>query len=266
MSEGVVELDGARIGFRVGGEGPPLLLVRPLGGSIAMWGRFGEALSRSFRTIAYDPPGAGRSSAPPATITTRALARHAVAVLDEVGVDRAHVFGISLGGMIATWLAVDAPTRVDRLVLASTMPWGLSGRHASPRRGLAFARCLLLPDEDCAACLVRRVLSPDFVRARRDEVAGLEALARASAGGRGAIVALAAAAARHDARRALARIDAETLVLGGARDTLAAPASQRWMVQEIARARFETIDCGHDLTLEAPDETAQRVCSFLVGR
>ncbi len=253
------------IDVRVEGEGPPLLLIRPLGGAMALWGRFGEALSRGFRTIAYDLPGVGRSSQARVTSSTRELARVAASVLDRVGVPRAHVFGLSLGGMIATWLAVDAPARVDRLVLASTMPWGLTARHGSPTRALSVARCLGLGDRDRAACLVRGVLSREFARARPDEVARIEALARTSPASLRAILAMIAAGARHDARRALERVRAETLILAGTRDTIADPASQRWMVQEIPRARFETIDSGHDPTLEAPDETAARVRGFLIG-
>jgi pimeloyl-ACP methyl ester carboxylesterase len=234
----------------VAGEGPPLLLLRPLGGSIDLWGRFRDRLVERFRVIAFDPPP--RSS-------TRAMTGDALSLLDALSIERAHVFGLSLGGMVATWLAIDHPERVRGLVLASTMPWGLTARHASPGRVLSLGRCLACGDADRDACLVRRILSPGFVRAHPREVEAYATIARAHPSSRSALVTFLAAAARHDARSEMHRIAAPTLVLTGRRDALASPRSQRWLARAVPHARFETLDAGHDLSLEAPEETAAAV-------
>ena len=107
-----------------GGE-PALLLIHGLGyaGSWG-WRPVLEPLARSFRVIAFDNRGIGGSDQPPGPYSTRMMAEDAVAVLDEAGVERAHVVGTSLGGMIAQELALAAPERVDRLVLACTTPGG----------------------------------------------------------------------------------------------------------------------------------------------
>lgn len=259
-----IAVRGGHVVADVEGEGSALLLLRPLGGSRALWGTFRDELARSFRTVAFDPRGVGASSAPGAFVTTREMARDAIAVLDALGVARTHVFGISLGGMVATWLAADQPSRVERLVLASTMPWGLTVRHASPIRALSLARCLARSGPDCDACLARRVLSPGFRRTHPEEVARIDRAVRENPADRRALMVLLGAAARHDAKPALARITAPTLVLAGTRDHLAAPSSQRWLADAL-HARFSTLDSGHDLTLEAPVETASVVTAFLRG-
>jgi len=252
--------DGGHLAARVRGTGAPLLLLRPLGGSMTLWGAFADRLAERFRVIAFDPRGIGRSSGVPAMMTTRRMADDALAVLDHLVIARAHVFGISLGGMVATWLAADHGGRIDRLVLASTMPWSLSARHAGPATSMSLAGCLTKPE--CGPCVVRRILSPEFRRAHASEVRRLEKIMRRERFSRRSFLVHLGAAARHNGKHALASVRNETLVLIGTRDTIAAPDSQRWLASAVG-ARVETIDAGHDLTLERPIETAERVASFL---
>ncbi len=113
-SDGVARLpNGGQIGYQVDGHdhpGVPVLLIRPLGGSMALWGSFRATLAERFRVISYDYLGCGRSSHDFVWLTTRELARNSVRLLDHLEVHSAHVFGLSLGGMVATWLAINAPS------------------------------------------------------------------------------------------------------------------------------------------------------------
>src|SRR5690554_2356013 len=97
---------GQQLAYEICGRqnsGIPLLLLRPLGGSMALWGPFRDSLAESFRVISFDFPGLGQSSEASARTRTAALARDSIALLDHLGIERTHVFGISLGGMTATW-------------------------------------------------------------------------------------------------------------------------------------------------------------------
>ncbi len=255
-----IPVAGGHLHARVWGEGPPLLLLRPLGGSIALWGAFAEILSAEHRVIAFDPRGVGGSSRA-VPMSTREMARDARAVLDHLAIERADVFGISLGGMVATWLAADT-ARVERLVLASTMPWSLTARHAAAFTVLPLAGCLARPARECGACLVRRVLSPEFRRAHPSAVRRLEHLMRRERSSKRALWMHLAAAAGHDGKVALERIGCPTLVMIGERDTLARPESQRWLATAL-HAQISTLDSGHDLTLERPREAAAAVAAFL---
>ncbi|MBA2544079.1 MAG: alpha/beta fold hydrolase, partial [Deltaproteobacteria bacterium] len=91
------------------GAATPVFLLRPLAGTIALWGAFRTELASQRQVIVCEARGIGRS--PPAALptSTRGMARDAAAVLDGLGLRRAHVFGLSLGGMVATWLALDRP-------------------------------------------------------------------------------------------------------------------------------------------------------------
>jgi alpha/beta hydrolase fold len=87
--------DGVRIHYEDRGEGPALLLVPGIPAISSDWAPLSERLAGRFRVLAYDNRGSGRSDAPPAPYTTRELAADALAVLDDAGVERAHVFGVS---------------------------------------------------------------------------------------------------------------------------------------------------------------------------
>lgn len=104
------------------GDGAALLLVHGLGYARWGWEPLVPLLAERFRVITFDNRGIGRSSVPPGPYTAAEMATDALAVLDESGVEKAHVAGTSLGGMIAQELAIDHPDRIDRLVLLSTTP------------------------------------------------------------------------------------------------------------------------------------------------
>jgi pimeloyl-ACP methyl ester carboxylesterase len=258
--------DGGRLAYACHGEGagPPLLLLRPLGGSMALWGSFRDALAAHVRTISFDPRGVARSSPAPRGTSTRGMARDTLALLDHLRVERADVFGISLGGMVASWLAIDHPARVHGLILASTVARGLDVSGSGLSRGASLAACLLRPARAAEACLVRRVLSARFRRDHPREVERFAAIAEATPASRRELLRHAKAAARHDARADLHRITAPTLLLYGDDDPLIDRAGRRDLERHLPRALVDHLPrAGHDLTLEAPIETAEAIRAFL---
>src|SRR5215831_13999537 len=114
-----LRINGLRIHAQVCGEGEPLLLYSGIWGEVGLWERLLPHLA-GFRTIAFDPPGIGRSQRPSVPLSMWALARLGSAVLDEFGVASAHVLGASFGGAVAQQMAFSHPARVRRLVLVST--------------------------------------------------------------------------------------------------------------------------------------------------
>jgi len=114
-----LRIRGLRIHAQICGEGEPLLLYSGIWGEVRLWERLLPHLS-GFRTIAFDPPGIGRSQRPAYPLSMWSLAHMGTAVLDEFGIDSAHVLGASFGGAVAQQMAFSHPSRVRRLVLAST--------------------------------------------------------------------------------------------------------------------------------------------------
>lgn len=261
--------DGGRIAYEIHGRnhrGIPVLLIQSLGGSMALWGMFRTRLSEHHRVISFDLRGAGHSSADPAWVSTRGLARDSLRVLDQLGVPSANVFGISLGGMTATWLAIQAPTRVAKVCIASAPARGLELSRAGLRRDVAMAACFARPARDVEALLVERILSRAFRDAHADEVRRIEEIVRATPASRAAILKHALAGVLHDARRELSQIGAKTMVLAGQQDTLLGVEPQRALSSAISRATFELIaDSGHALTLEQPSVTAALVSRFFAA-
>lgn len=143
---------GTRIYWAGRGEGAPLLLIMGLGYSSEMWYRIEPLLSTRYRTIRFDNRGVGKSDAPPGPYPIPTMASDAAAVLDAAGVESAHVFGISMGGMIAQEFALQYPARVRSLTLGCTSCGGAEAVPASPEViGALYARAAMTPEEGVRA-------------------------------------------------------------------------------------------------------------------
>jgi len=128
-----LRVHGLRIHAQICGEGEPLLLFSGIWGEVGLWDGLLPYLP-GFRTIAFDPPGIGRSQMPMFPMTMPALVRLGTAVLDDLGIESAHVLGASFGGAVAQQMAISHPNRVRRLVLVSTS----FGAFAKPGKLSAF--------------------------------------------------------------------------------------------------------------------------------
>jgi 3-oxoadipate enol-lactonase len=124
-----VENQGAKIYWDEQGHGAPVLLIMGLGYTSVMWHRTRPALAR-YRTVAFDNRGVGRSDVPPGPYSIATMASDAAAVLDAAGITRAHVFGVSMGGMIAQEFALQYPARTRSLILGCTSSGGPSSIRA----------------------------------------------------------------------------------------------------------------------------------------
>ena len=136
--------NGTKIYWDEQGAGPPILLIMGLGYPSLMWYRTRPVLANSYRTIALDNRGVGHSDVPRGPYSMAVMADDAAAVLDAAGVSRAHVYGVSMGGMIAQELALRYPLRVQSLVLGGTAAGGPTAVRAEP----AALRCCV-PSRAC---------------------------------------------------------------------------------------------------------------------
>lgn len=261
--------DGGRMAYELSGRqrpGLPVLLHRPLGGSMRLWGSFAQRLAMQHPVLAFDPRGIGRSSDVPLGHSTRAMAGDAMVLLDHLNIRRAHVFGLSLGGMVASWMALDAPHRVDHLILASTLPGPEAVSLRTLTRALSFTRCLRQPGVDFGPCLVHQVLSHDFISAHPGRVDDIDHEVRAMPSTRRNLILLTLMALRHSVDDCLSRITCPTLLLFGERDALAGCAARLELGTRLPNAILEIVaNAGHDLSLEMPLELAARVSAFLEG-
>ncbi len=106
------------------GQGPPLIMILGLGQDIATWNFQILELSKHLRLIVFDNRDSGKSSRSSQNYITQIMAQDILGLMDHLGIDRTHLLGTSLGGMIAQQVALMAPERVNSLILASTTSWG----------------------------------------------------------------------------------------------------------------------------------------------
>lgn len=252
------ERAGVRLAYEVAGEGPPVLLMMGLGYARWGWGPLAPLLADRFRVVSYDNRGIGESDIPPGPYTTADLAEDALAVLDAVELDRAHVVATSLGGMAAQELALRFPERVDRLVLACTTP---GGDHAYPMPArtveLMQQAVTLAPDVAMRRFVANALASEELV----DEITRLRLANPPDPAG---WQSQAAAGAKHDAFERLQSITAPTLLLHGTEDAVVDPRNAELLADRIPTARLELLDgCGHLFFWEEPERTAALITEFL---
>lgn len=131
--------DGTQLFYSVEGSGPPLLLIAGQANSSRWWSQVQPEFATRFTTIVTDHRGTGSSDKPDSPHSTQLFASDCIAILDDAGIDRAHVYGTSMGGRIAQWIAASHAGRVERLVLGCTSPGGQHSieRSAEVRKSLA---------------------------------------------------------------------------------------------------------------------------------
>lgn len=244
-------------------DAPRVVVVPPLGMPAGVDAPFYRALCARLRVCVVELPGAGHASEAHATTGTRELAASLGTVMRALGPGRSHLFGISLGGMIAQWAAIDAPSAIDRLVLASTAARGRDVALSDPLEKLGLALRLFgggPPRVAVAEAVAGDEVRADPVEARRI-ARQIEAVPRPSA----ELLWLAGAVARHDTSAHLAEIRARTLVMTGGKDELVSRALQDELATAIEGAEGALVaDAGHALTLDQPEECARLVEAFLL--
>src|SRR5271154_7367571 len=142
-----VENQGAKIYWDEEGSGEPLLLIMGLSYPSYMWHRTRPVLAQSYRTIALDNRGVGQSDVPAGVYSIALMASDAAAVLDAANVQTAHVFGVSMGGMIAQEFALQYPQRVRSLILGCTAAGGPHAVQAKPEALQALLRRDVTPEQ-----------------------------------------------------------------------------------------------------------------------
>jgi len=246
---------------------PWLVLVQGMGFDRFGWEPVLRKLRRYFRLVLVDNRGSGYSDLPTGSFGVADMAGDIVAVLDGAGVGRAHVMGVSLGGMVAQELAVDHPERVEGLVLVSTTP-GWPFAYPMPA---VSARLIAATSNMAREVALRRhaenaLAGGTTVQRRPELVDRLVELQRSRPTDPSAWSAQAAAGARYAGRLGQTRIRARTLVLQGAADTVVDPRNGKLLAGRIPGAQLVIFpELGHLIFWQDPDGFVDAVTSFLLA-
>jgi 3-oxoadipate enol-lactonase len=264
---GTISTNGQELYYEIHGDGPPLALVMGIGYDSSLW-RLHQvpALSQRFRVVTFDNRDAGRSSRASQPYGIGDMADDLAGLLDGLEIPRAHVLGLSMGGMIAQEFALRHPERLDRLVLSGA--GGAPARSAfDPIRLWSWVKSHDDSGEAFAAQQFVWLFSTGFLR----NVAAVEQTLALLASNPNpvtpdAYARQAAAYLGHDVIDRLSSIRAPTLVVGGEQDLLTPP----WILQEVANAIpgadlwvFRGDGASHLVPLERSAEFNQVVANFL---
>jgi pimeloyl-ACP methyl ester carboxylesterase len=255
------QASGIRIAWERRGAGPPLLLIHGLGYARRGWEPVVDALAEEHEVVLFDNRGIGESDAPAGPYSVRMLAEDAVSVLDAAGIERAHVLGTSLGGMVAVQLALDWPERVDRLVLACTTSGGEGAAPMPEQTVRLIQESPGLPREVAMRRGVENAL------AQGADAATIERIMEhrlATAQPLSAWLSQAAAGMSFDVWNRVGEVTAPTLVVTGDLDVVVDPRNSELLAQRIPGARLEIFPgTGHLFFWEEPEWFVEVVKGFL---
>ncbi len=259
--QGSVDTGGATLRFRFDGPdaAPCVVLLSSLGATFEMWEPQVPRLAGFCRVLRLDHRGHGGSPAPAGPYTIGDLGRDVVGALDSLGVERAAFCGISLGGMVAMWVAAHHPERTTSLVLACTAPQ-LGPADAWVERA---ARARTTGTGALLDGLYERWF-PAEVRKERPELRAEVASMVTSTDDEG-YASCCEAIATMDLRPDLPRIQAPALVIAGAEDPVTPPATELALAQALGAGLVVLPGAGHVANLAATEEFTEAVVTHLVG-
>jgi 3-oxoadipate enol-lactonase len=260
-----VRVGEVRLHYEVAGRGDPLLMVMGMGGSSAGWPPdLLTELARSFRTIVYDNRGTGLSDKPDVPYSLEMFAADAIAILDDLNISRTHLFGVSMGGMIAQEIALRYGSRLQTLTLGCTTCGGKNAVPPPPES----ARLLSAPrnglsDED----VIRRgwplAYTPEFIENHRAE---LEAtIPRLLVNATPAFIFKRHLEATYGLKTydRLPEITMPTLIITGAKDVLIPARNSEILAERIPGAKLHVIpNAGHAFFNEAREQFLKEFVPF----
>jgi pimeloyl-ACP methyl ester carboxylesterase len=252
---------GTKIYWDEQGTGTPVLLIMGLGYPSAMWHRTRPALSEFYRTIALDNRGAGQSDVPPGPYSIALMASDAAAVLDAAGIPHAHVFGVSMGGMIAQEFALQYPARVHSLILGCTAAGGPNARRAEGAALEMLKASSQMSREQAAEAAIpfiydaatpRSLINEDIARRRSWPPNPAGYLAQLQA-----ILAW-------ESFSRLPQITAPTLVIHGKADRLVPPGNGELIAARIPGAQLVLLErASHLFSTDQPEASRGAILEFL---
>ena len=241
---------------------PVLVLSNSLGTDLHMWDAQIAAFTQHFQVLRYDTRGHGASLVSDGPYSIEQNGRDVLALLDALGIAKAHFCGLSMGGLIGQWLGINAPERIERLVLCNT-----AAKIGTPEVWNPRIEMVLAEGEQAMRGLrdasISRWFTADFAEANPDKVDPIVGmLAQTSPEG---YAANCAAVRDADYREQLGNIKAPTLIVCGSGDPVTTVEHGRFMQERIAGAELVAFHAAHLSNVQAGDDFSQRVLVFLTA-
>lgn len=260
------KIDDIKVYYEDAGSGDALVFISGLAGTHKDWRLQAPFFSRHFRTVVFDNRGVGMTEKPRDGYSIGRFAEDAVRLMDHLKIERAHVVGLSMGGMIAQEMALSHPSRLKRLVLCATH-CGANHAVKPPQESIdAITKIAGLTFEQIIRQSLPIVFTEPFMRDHPQEVEKyvqdkLNSPRQTFQSFNGQIQ----AAMEFDSYHRLHQIEHDTLVLTAQSDILVLPENSRILAEKIPRSRLIALpEGGHLLNIEAADKFNQTLLDFLL--
>jgi 3-oxoadipate enol-lactonase len=253
------ELNGLRMRYEFSGPetAPVLVFSHPLGTDLTMWDGQAADFGRKFRVLRYDKRGHGGSSSPSGPYTIEQMGRDAVALLDHLKLQKVNYCGLSIGGQTGMWLGVNAPERLNKLVLSNTAAKignddGWNARIDAVTKGGV---------KSVSKVVIDRWFTPEFQAKAPAEIEKIRGVfERSDAAG---YVACCAAVKTFDFREKVGGVKVPTLVIAGTHDPATTPPDTKFVADRIAGSKFVELNASHLSNIEAREKYSAAVAEFL---
>jgi pimeloyl-ACP methyl ester carboxylesterase len=259
-----VRVADINIHYETHGQGEPLVLIMGLGGGSSMWWQQVAFFAPEYQVITYDSRGVGQSDKPDMPYSMRMLVEDAAALLDKLGISSAHVYGVSMGGMVAQELALRYPQVVASLILGATTYGGVHAVTASRETLEMLFSIMTLPAEEVVRVSTSITFSTSFIERHPDKIRQWLAKGAESPPSALGFKRQTDAAVEFDTYERLPQIKVPTLVMAGTCDQLIPPENSRILASRIPKAELVLFEgAGHGYLWEAEEQANQLVRDFL---
>jgi len=255
-------VNGINIYYEVCGEGYPVVLISGLGSQGQSWDTQVPIYSKGYKVIVFDNRGAGKSDKPPSPYSTEGMADDTVALMDALSIERAHIVGKSMGGMIAQWLAIKYPERVSKLVMGCSsgsrdrVGNGIlsMGREIASKAGLKAVWFMAL----------HLGYTREYIETNIDRLNRASALIGDSAEALEGYIGQSMACEGHNTLEHLPKINTPAFVMMGESDQITSPERTRELSRLIPKAELYVFSgVGHGFWRERQQEVDSLVLHFL---
>ncbi len=261
----IAKVGGINIEYYIEGQGPPLLMIMGFTGQASSWSeRFLELLRSHFQIVRFSNRGTGLTDKPQVEYSVPMMADDAAGLLREVGIEKAHVCGISMGGMIAQELALNHPEQVQALVLGCTTPGGSRGVQAAPEVVALLAPVPGASPEEQFRKAWPAIVTPEFVEREREFLEEMLRIGLTNPTPMDTMVRQMMAIQAFDTCERLPQIQAPTFIIHGDMDRLVPPQNAEILHDGIPGSTMRMVaGAAHMFFWERPTESTQAIVEFL---
>ncbi|MBW2432815.1 MAG: alpha/beta hydrolase [Deltaproteobacteria bacterium] len=252
--------------YEIIGQGHPLVMIRGVGSNVDHWYEQVPALSRKFQLLLFDNRGIARSSDTGGPFSTRDMAADTAALMDAVGIKKAHVLGYSMGGMIAQEMALNYPQKIAGLILVAT-DCGISLRiKAKTETARLFSEMIRLGTDEAKIAAAGCLFGKQTFESKPEVIQRYTEVSQRFPASQKILARQWAAVTQHDACKRLPHISSPTLAITGSEDVLIPPQNAAVLAERIPDAQMISIDGGgHLFLIEQPRQFNDAVIQFLTG-